>query len=211
MQEKFLKAIKAVQQNLVAISVSYPGLCHSVMPNEAQALQLLVDHLADLGHRRFAWIGGDKGLHYNLRRRAALLKSLQLHDLKLATDFGVDIGDGDRLAGWKATEIMLRRIPRRGFPTAWVCANGLMARGTINCLTQKGWRVPEQISVVAVDATRICVEEHPKITGAHADPERMGAKAGELLLQAETQTEEALADVILPAQLTVRETSGPAS
>jgi LacI family transcriptional regulator len=209
-QEKFLKAIKSAQENIVAISVSYPGLCHSVMPNENQALRQLVEHLLGLGHREFAWLGGDKGLHYNIRRRAALLDAMEPHGIKPQPKFMVDIDAGDRLAGWRSAETMIERMGKKSFPTAWVCANGLMARGAVNCLTQKGWRVPEQISVVAVDATRVCVEEHPQITGAHADPEKIGGKAAELLLKKTRETDESLADVIMPTQLTVRETSGPA-
>lgn len=209
-QEKFLKAIKSAQQNLVAISVSYPGLCHSVMPNERQAIELLVEHLTSLGHRRFAWIGGDKHLHYNIRRRAALLETLKQRGIALTSDSMIEIESGDRLAGWKAAEVMLKRMPGRNFPTAWIGVNGLMARGAVSCLLQRGWRVPEQISIVAVDATRVCVEEHPQITGAHADPEKIGSQAAELLLARERNEEEILSDVIMPATLTVRETTGRA-
>ncbi len=134
--EKILKAIKAVQPNLVAISVSYPGICHSVMPNEKQALSLLVDHLTKLGHRHFAWIAGDKGLQYNLRRHSELLEALNQHGLKLADKYAVNVELGDRIGGRNAAEIMLRQISRRSFPTAWICANGLIARGVINCLMQ---------------------------------------------------------------------------
>jgi len=76
---------------------------------------------------------------------------------------------------------------------------------------QSGWRIPDEVSVVAVDATRVCVEEHPQITGAHADPEKMGLTAAELLLRRREPGNETLMDVILPSQLTVRETSGPAN
>jgi DNA-binding LacI/PurR family transcriptional regulator len=82
-----------------------------------------------------------------------------------------------------------------------------MARGVINCLMQSGWHVPEEISVVAVDATRVCVEENPKITGAHADPEKIGVTAAELLLKRADTEDESLMDVLLPSHLTVRETS----
>jgi LacI family transcriptional regulator len=208
---KFLKAIKAVQPNLVAVSVSYPGLCHSVMPNESQALSLLVDHLTELGHRRFAWMAGDQGLHYNLRRHAALIEMLDQHGLKLADRFSVNVDQGDRLGGWKAAEIMLGQISRKDYPTAWICANGLMARGVINSLMQAGWRVPEEISVVAVDATRVCEEEHPQITGAHADPEKIGVTAAGLLLKSADSEDESLMDVLMPSLLTIRETSAKAS
>jgi LacI family transcriptional regulator len=200
-----------VQPNVVAISVSYPGLCHSVMPNEKQAMGLLVDHLTGLGHRRFAWLGGDKGFHYNIRRYAELTRALDLHNLKLSDKYTINVEGGDRLEGWKACQIMLAQISRRAYPTAWICSNGLMARGVINCLMQNGWRVPNDISVVAVDATRVCEEEHPQITGAHADPEKIGITAAELLLKHTTSSDESLVDVLLPSRLTIRETSAKPS
>lgn len=209
-QEKFLRAIRSVQSNIVAISISYPGLCHSVMPHESQAVELLIAHLREQGHKRFAWLGGDKGMHYNLRRRRAFEESLAQAGLKLEPRYCVDVEAGDRLAGWKAAELLLARVSRANPPTAWVCANGLIARGVVSHLLQNGWRVPEDVSVVAVDATRVCVEEHPQITGAHADPETMGRTAAELLLRRREPGNETLLDVILPAHLTVRETSGPA-
>jgi LacI family transcriptional regulator len=209
-EEKFIKAIKAVQPNLVAISVSYPGLCHSVMPNENQALSLLVEHLVELGHRHFAWVAGDKGLDYNLRRHAGLVEALSQHGLRLADKYAVDVEVGDRLGGWKGAEIVRGQISRKNYPTAWICANGDVARGVILCLMQNGWRIPEEISVVAVDATRVCEEEHPQITGAHADPERIGVTAAELLLRRADSEDESLMDVVIPSRLTVRETSAKA-
>ena len=47
---------------IVAVSARYPGLCHSVLGNEPQALESLVEHLHSHGHRRFAWLGGNVGL-----------------------------------------------------------------------------------------------------------------------------------------------------
>ena len=206
-QRDFVTSIKAVQPNIVAISISYPGLCHSVMPNENEAIEQLVAHLVDLGHRQVGWIAGDKGLDYNRRRHDGLINSLAARGLKLNRKFSVDIDTGDRLAGWSAAEMLLKQITPKNSPTACVCANGSIARGFINCLMQRGWRIPEQMTVVAIDATRLCVEEYPQITGAHADPEKIGTTAAELLLKSAIDKNGVLSDVILPAQLTVRETS----
>ena len=206
--KKVLRAIKAIQPNVVAISISYPGLCHSVMPNETQAIEQLVSHLTELGHRQFGWIGGERHLDYNQRRYAGLVEALAARDLKVSRKFTVDVKPGDRLAGWKAAEILLEQNSAKTFPGAFVCTNGSTARGFINCLMQRGWRLPEQVSVVAIDATRLCVEEHPQITGAHADPERIGTIAAELLLRSAEVKDGVLSDVTVPSQLTVRETSG---
>src|SRR5581483_1748277 len=104
--------------------------------------------------------------------------------------------------------------PRTRFTPKFAHGVGLFQRldgpGAINLLLQKGHRIPEEISVVAVDATRVCVEEHPEITGANADPEKMGAKAAELLLKNLGEEDESLTDIVMPAHLTIRETSDKA-
>src|SRR5262245_13429401 len=96
----FIETIKAAQPNVVLISFSYPGLCHSVMPNERQAIEQLVSHLCDLGHRRFAWIGGDTEFDYNRRRRVGLVEALAARGLKLGRKCMVEVETADRLAGW---------------------------------------------------------------------------------------------------------------
>lgn len=205
---KFIEALKSVQPNVVLISFSYPGLCHSVMPNERQSIEQLVSHLSSLGHRRFAWIGGDKGYDYNRRRRTGLMEALSERGLKLERKWVVELETGDRLAGWKAAEIFLKQVGGGDSPTACVCVNGSVARGFINCLTQHGCRVPAQASVVAIDATRLCEEEHPQITSSHSDPEQIGMTAAELLLQGAGGQNGIFSDVVLPARLTIRDTSG---
>jgi LacI family transcriptional regulator len=209
--EVFLKAVKAVQPNVVTISAAYPGLCHSVMSNEPQALGLLMEHLYGLGHRQFGWIGGDKHLQYSHRRRTAFQQELSARGLKVPDRWLVEVDAGDRLDGWSAAEILVGNMTKKNFPTAWVCANGMVARGAINYLTQNGWRIPEQISVVAVDATRVCTEEFPTITGAHTEPEKMGVKAAELLSHAASPKHDGtFLDVVISASLTVRQTTGKA-
>jgi LacI family transcriptional regulator len=135
------------------------------------------------------------------------VQALETRRLKLLPKFSIDVEAGDRLGGRKGAEILLEQITRKNFPTACVCGNASTARGVINYLMQKGWRVPEDISVVAIDATRICVEENPQITAAHADPEKTGTTAAELLLRSADVKDGMLSDVILPSQLTIRETS----
>jgi LacI family transcriptional regulator len=100
-------------------------------------------------------------------------------------------------------------VGRPKVPTAIVCFNGVMARGATNALLQDGWKLPRDLSLVAVDATRVCVEESPRITGASANPEQMGRKAAELLLASTGEDTESYHNVVLAAQLVLGETSGP--
>jgi LacI family transcriptional regulator len=210
MDERIVRTIKKSRKRVVSISASYPGLCHSVIANETQAAELLLSHLTDLGHKQFAWLGGNKGLRMGNARRNSIINALRLRGIEVAEENCIDMPSGDRLDGRKAAAAILDRGSRRNSPTAWVCFNGLMARGAMNLLLQKGYNVPSQVSIVAIDATRVCVEEHPEITGANADPEKMGAKAAELLLKDVGEEDESLTDVVMPAHLSIRETSGNA-
>ncbi len=201
----FLKAIKQLCPRVVAVSMSYPGQCHSVQSNETQSLDLLVDHLHGLGHRRFAWIGGNRALTRHEDRYRAFQNALRLRGVVFDANWAVLTDQADRTEGRLGAELFLERSGER--PTAVVCYNGLMARGVLNCFLARGLRVPADLSLAAVDATRICTEEHPFITGASADPEAMGRKTAELLLQTTGADDEVYLDAALPSRLAVRETT----
>ncbi len=201
----FLKAIKNLCPRVVAVSISYPGQCHSVQSSEAQSLDLLVDHLVGLGHRRFGWLGGNRGLQRHEDRYRAFRAALKARDIEFDEGWALLHDNADRHEGRLTAEAFLARRGRR--PTALVCYNGLMARGAINLLLARGVQVPADLSVVAIDATRICTEEHPHITAASADPEAMGRKTAELLLGASGAPDEVYLDAALPSRLTVRETT----
>lgn len=201
----FLKAIRQVCPRLVAVSISYSGECHSVQSNENQSLDLLVIHLVEQGHKRFAWIGGNRGLARHEDRYRAFRAALVRHEIEFDESWALFAEQADRSDGRDAAEQLLAHPGPR--PTAVVCFNGLMARGAINLLGARGLSVPGDISIVAVDATRICTEEHPHITGASADPEAMGRKTAELILNATGEPDEVYLDAILPSRLTQRESS----
>ncbi|MCU0794168.1 MAG: LacI family transcriptional regulator [Opitutaceae bacterium] len=201
----FLKQIKQLCPRVVAVSISYPGQCHSVQSNENQSLDLLVEHLAELGHRRFAWLGGNRALMRHEDRYRAFRAALRSRDIAFDERWALLHDSADRIEGRQLAEQFLARKAAR--PTALVCYNGLMARGAINLLLARGVRIPEDLSVVAIDATRICTEEHPLLTAASADPEIMGRKTAELLLSASGAPDEIYLDAALPSRLTLRETT----
>lgn len=85
---------------------------------------------------------------------------------------------------------------------------GLMARGAINFLLQKGIDVGREISVVAFDLTKVCTEEHPTITSAFAEPTKVGEEAGRIVLAASEDSGFPLHEITLPSVLVERESSG---
>jgi LacI family transcriptional regulator len=205
----FIQAVTELQHEVVSVYANYPGLCHSILPNERQAIDLLVTHLTERGHTRFAWLGGNRGLERNRARSEALHEGLRLRGIELPESSLVDMHAGDRQEGYDAAAKLLSRFGRSRLPTAWICHNGLMARGALQFALQHGIAVPDQVSLAACDMSRVCEEIRPYLTSASADPELIGEKAGELLLRADEPHEERVfADLVLPARLVLRDTTG---
>ncbi|MDQ8196777.1 LacI family DNA-binding transcriptional regulator [Pelagicoccus enzymogenes] len=206
-----LEELRLVGKPLVYISARATGKCHSVLSNEADSAELLVDHLYELGHRSFAWIGGTP-IGRREERLTALKAALKQRGLKLAPSFNIATVEADRNQGFDAAQQIHQTALSKGLemPTAWIGFNALMARGAINYLFQNGFRIPGDMSFAAFDMTRVCTEERPEITSAGSDPEKIGREAGRIILQAIEEESESLCDLTLPAHLSVRDTTAAA-
>jgi LacI family transcriptional regulator len=205
----FLDELRALASRIVAVSARYPGLCHSVQGNDSQALEQVVRHLHQFGHRRFGWLGGNVGLGRHESRVAAYRSALAAFGLALDPRYCVALKEGDRAEGAEAAHTLLPQARRRDFPTAFVCYNSSMAAGATKALQREGWSVPGDISVAGADISRVNLEETPRVTGAGTNPEKMGETAARLVL-GEGVAEEGFLDLVLPAQLLTGDTTGPA-
>jgi LacI family transcriptional regulator len=207
-QPDFLSAVKDLNKPLVYVSARSPGFCHSVNANEYQSAKQLVDHLYDLGHRHFAFLGGIFPKIRNEERLHALQQALAHYDLKLPESAIFLLDEPERAQGFQMTEKVLQSS-LDPLPTAWVCVNGLLARGVISRLFKEGIQVGPDISVVAFDNTRVCSDELPGITSSSSIPEDLGGEAGRIILNPEYHEGDSLLDVVLPSVFVKRDSSGP--
>jgi LacI family transcriptional regulator len=206
----FLDQLRKFDFPIVAVSARYPGLCHSVLGNEPQALEALVRYLHAQGHRRFGWLGGNVGLGRHEARLQALEAALARVGLKLDPRFVVKLQEGDRIDGSEAVRALLPLAGRRDFPTALVAYNTLMAAGAVRELQFQGRGVPQQVSVASADISPVATDGTPRITAAGTDPEKLGEAAARLLLESSAHATAGCTDLMLPAQLFLGDTTGPA-
>jgi LacI family transcriptional regulator len=202
--EALLCQIKDITPNIVAISASYPHLCHSVNANEQQATDLLLKHLLDQGHKKFAWIGGQVNLERFKVRKKAFENSMIKFRVKASAVTFTTSDEGAYLDG----EFCATKLIKSGksSSTAWICHNGMMARGAINYALKNGIEIPKDLSVVGLDMTDLATNEHPFITTAFADSKKISSKAVQLLLHHKGDKDTFL-NILLPSALEVRESS----
>lgn len=206
-EQPFIDTLLESRKPIVYASARYPGRCHSVISNQVQSADQIVEHLEDLGHKTFAWLGGDLSRSRHNDRKNAIVAALARHGHELHPRAQVDIGDSDRIEGYSAAKQIYTTL-KNDLPTAWIGMTGLSARGAINFLLQQGIEVGRDISVATFDQTRVCTEENPTITGAFALPDKVGEEAGRILIAASQDRDFPLHEVTLPSFIETRESTG---
>ncbi len=206
----FLDNLRQAERRIVAVSARFPGLCHSVIGNEPQALEELVGHLRGLGHRRIGWLGGNAGLGRHEARFGAFKTALGSHGLPLDPRYCAVLAQADRAEGLEAVHAMLAHARRKDFPTAFVCYNTLMALGAKLAFDRAGRRVPADVSVASADVSPVAASEKFQVTAAGTGPDKLGEAAARLILESTGGDDETFTDLMMPAQLLPGDTTGPA-
>lgn len=150
----------------------------SVHMDDAAASLLAVQHLAGLGHTSIAHISGgtDPGA---IRREAGYAAAMRA--LGLESEIRVIAGDYTEEAGAAAAAQLLTD----GLPcTAVLAANDRCAVGLMVSLLKAGVRIPEDVSIVGVDDSRLAQMSHVALTSVKQDVPRIAREAMSMAINA---------------------------
>lgn len=115
-----------------------------VTSEEVQTAHELTRHLIGLGHREFAFVGGDPANRCIVERKAGVQQALAEAGLTLKPEH--DIADRE---GW--VEELKGVLQRRGRPTALIFINDVCALFAHPMIVSLGLQMPGELSVVAFD------------------------------------------------------------
>lgn len=174
--------------------------------SNARAVQAIVRHLLDLGHRRFGVLSGY--LAHNERARS------RLDGIRAAlAGAGISLDEAAIAycpftfnAGREGITRLLALEPR---PTAVICGTDLLAAGALAESAALGVRVPQALSVTGFDDVDYAALLAPPLTTVRVPAEAMGARAVEVLLES-MEGGAGVPDVEFAADLVLRGTTGPA-
>jgi DNA-binding LacI/PurR family transcriptional regulator len=168
---------------------------------------LCVEHLAGLGHRQIAFVGEAPGVY---ERRTGFAERT-LAGLRSAADaHGARLLHRPCASGWTTVDATLGRIlEERPGTTAFVVQNEAAADPLLALLRQRRLAVPEDVSVVAICPDQVAERASVPLTAVAVPAQEMGRRAVEQVVAA-LDGRQAAATVLLPPELTVRASSGPA-
>jgi len=185
---------------VVARAVSGRGV-DVVRTADDEGLQQAVDHLVALGHRRIAHIDGGRAPGAAQRRRGY---RQAMHRHGLDADILIVPGGLGEEDGAEAARQLLATVPR---PTAVAVFNDRSATGLLDVFRNAGLSVPQDISVVGFDDSRLARLSHVDLTTVAQDAGRMASLAVARAIDRLDGTPTGGREIVIPPRLIVRGTT----
>lgn len=185
------------------------GHISSVTTDSAHEVELVVNHLAQLGHHEIAYCYGPENHPGTMVRLNAFQRLLKERRLPIQAEWFLP-SEGTVEGGYRAAKQILQCRTR---PTAIVAHNDLAAFGCIRAAVEQGVAVPNQMSVAGFDDIRVAAYYNPSLTTIRPDyPALAKAAVDQMIMMIETNSK--LFDakhVVVQSQLCARESTAAAS
>jgi LacI family transcriptional regulator len=182
----------------------------NIMLDHDRAALLALKHLYDLGHRRIAFMKGQRQVSDSDARWDGILAMAKRVGLTIYPELCVylEANSWSPELGYPIIRDLLART--RDF-TAIFCFNDIAAIGAIRAIADAGLRCPDDISVIGFDDISSAAYQTPRLTTVRQPLRHMGETAVQTLLKRIEAPREAYPEVILfEPELMVRESTSAA-
>ena len=201
-----------MQVPIVSISghQAVPGVTN-IQLNHKLAARLAIKHLADLGHRRVAFMKGQEQTVDTDYRWKEILDTARACGMELHQELLIKLTENSwsPALGYGPVKALLSRT--RDF-TALFAFNDIAAFGAIRALHEAGLRVPDDVSVIGFDDVLSAPFHIPSLTTIRQPLREMGKTGAECLINRINHPKAPYAQqVIMQPELMVRESTAVAS
>jgi len=183
--------------------VSWVGL------DGADAARQLTEHMIKLGHRRIAFVTPDC-----VYKSQVLLPRLEAYQATMAEN-GLPVSEEllglGRLAEFEAIPNATDRLMAlEKPPTAILAISDVVAYQVMDRLMQRGYRIPQDISVAGISNLDPSNYEMIQLTTINEDTYQIGKKAAEIVLEQVLDGKKSPRHELIRGQLIPRRSTGPA-
>ncbi|GAA1501491.1 LacI family DNA-binding transcriptional regulator [Terrabacter terrae] len=191
----------------VTVNCVNPDVPVAVLPDEEEAGYAVTRQLLDSGHGAGLGIIGnapiarsDPRVSVTISRRFDGIERA----LREAGVTPVAIEDIEKWEPWNGYDATARVLDSGAAVTGLLCLNDRVAFGAHQALTERGLRVPDDLSIASFDDDELASYLRPGLTTARLPYQEMGRQALELLLDADAAPGEHLVDMPLQVRGSIR-------
>lgn len=170
---------------LVVLDTCFETLpVHCVLINNVMGAYQAGSHLCELGHKNIGYIASNIRMRNFDDRKQGFNTALR--------EYGIEIDEANEFAVaptiLSSQEGLLSQLTAylqtgQPLPTAFYCECDYIAISAIKTLSELGFRVPDDVSVVGFDNISESVIVTPELTTVHVEKERMAQLAVDLLIR----------------------------
>ena len=176
----------------------------TVLVDNVSGARDVVLHLLELGHRRIGAVIGTPVSSTGEERLRGYVEALRIYGLRVEPEL-IRTGMPRIATGHEfTTELLSLNNP----PTAVFTGNNLLTIGALSAIHTRGLRIPEDIALAAFDDMDWTAFVKPALTVVAQPTYAIGRTAFELLLQRMEDPDRPYQEVVLPAALYIRESTG---
>jgi LacI family transcriptional regulator len=175
-----IKAFSSLSIPYVFLDTFYDFLPYDFVDmNNKDAVYDVILHFLNNGHSNIGFVSSSVETHNFMLRTQGFMETLEKLNIKFKEEnyFSVDSTfDGSYTDMLKVLDNV------KVMPTALFCSNDIISYGTIKALQEKGFSVPEDVSVVGFDDLPLSSLMEPCLTTIKVPKKNMGELAIELLV-----------------------------
>jgi DNA-binding LacI/PurR family transcriptional regulator len=190
----------------------FPGVTNITIDNYKGGF-LAVEHVAQFGHKRVAFLKGHKGSADTDDRWAGNLTGAAKYGIEVRPELTVQLGGEDWVTGpctpQQGCEDTHKLLARNEPFTALVGFNDVAVIGAMRALREVGLRVPEDVSVIGFDDIDSAAYQNPSLTTVRQPLREMGRLAAKTLLEKISRNDDTPRTIRLEPELIVRESTAP--
>jgi LacI family transcriptional regulator len=166
---------------------------------------LATNHLINLGHKNIAFIGGDIE-HPSVRDRLNGYKqALEIANIPLKNNLIIiDAPYPDRQNGYNSAK---RLFAKNKNVTAIFACNDAMAIGVMHYLKDKGYLIPDDVSLIGFDDVEADLMLNPLLTTVRVPKIELGAEAFRLIVNILKNKKSTPKKILVPVELIIREST----
>ena len=207
---EYQQLVHRIMQNTPVVFASEPNFFDTcrLLINDRPGIEALMSYLLNLGHNKFALVGGISTISPTYNKQKMISEILERNNLPQDENWIIETQRYEVDDGYQAGKKLFQR-PLEEIPTAIIGINEMVALGVMQAAEEAGLRIPEDISVAGFDNTYLSKICTPSLTCVGCAYDIYGEKLMELvkkLVQDPSYREVAM----IPSVLAVRYSCGQA-
>ena len=172
--------------------------------DDALGTRLILEHLVNLGHKKFAYIAGPLDLTTGRDRHFGTINAMNEFGIKVDQDlFSVADAFNEEDGKRCCTELLSKG---KEF-TAIVTGSDLIATGCYQALKEHGLRCPEDVTITGYNDIPLAAHLEPPLTTIRTPRYETGAEAAKMMLERLNKPDTSPRWVKFPPSLVIRKSS----